>query len=261
MSGHSKWSTIKHKKGINDAKKGKIFSKLAQQIVIAAREGGADPDANASLRMVLQKAKAASMPSVNIERAIQKGAGTGEGGPALEKATYEGFGPGKLGIIVEVLTDNKNRSVSEVRIYFSEKGGALGEPGSVSWNFDKKGHIVVRAGKTVKATKFGAEDTVEAIDPEEVMLALMEVPNVLDIQISEDEDEGYMVLEVFTDPTHLGQVRDAIASLGFILLSAELAYFPKSPKSVSVDERSKLESFLEGLDDMDDVMNVWSELE
>src|SRR5919201_3700839 len=158
MAGHSKWAGIKHKKAIVDARRGKLFTKLARAITVAAREGGGDPDGNPALALAVQKAKDARMPKDNIERAIAKGTGADAGGEAIEPVTYEGYGPGGVAILVEALTDNRNRTGSEVRHAFTSHGGSLGEPGSVAWTSEKKGELVA------DATRYGEDDLLPAID-------------------------------------------------------------------------------------------------
>src|SRR5688500_3682696 len=158
MSGHSKWSSIKHKKGAKDAKRGKLFTKLARAITVAARDGGGDPDANPTLGLAVQKARDASMPKDNIQRAIDRGTGEGADAAAIESVVYEGYGPGGAAILVETLTDNRNRTGSEVRHAFEKHGGSLGEPGSVSWQFEKRGVILV------DGERYGEEDVMPAID-------------------------------------------------------------------------------------------------
>src|SRR3954471_17778214 len=158
MAGHSKWAGIKHKKAIVDARRGKLFTKLARTITVAAREGGGDPDGNPALALAMQKAKDARMPKDNIERAIAKGTGADKDAEAIESVTYEGYGPGGVAVLVEALTDNRNRTGSEVRHAFTSNGGSLGEPGSVAWNFEKKGVAVV------DADQYSEDDLMPAID-------------------------------------------------------------------------------------------------
>lgn len=260
MSGHNKWSKIKHKKGIEDAKRGKVFSKLAQQIVIASRDGGPDPDANPSLRLLVQKAKAASMPNINVERAIKKGAGTLEGQGALETVFYEGFAPKQVGIIVEGLTDNNNRTVSELRKTFSDNGGSLGEPGSVSWNFARKGYVAVRPAILVESEKYGAEKDVKEKDKDEVMLELMEIAGVTDIQERKDDD-GILFLDVYCDPSNFGSVRDALSATDYIIDTAELTYLPNNAKDDLDDSgMERVGTFVDAVEENPDVVNVWTEL-
>jgi YebC/PmpR family DNA-binding regulatory protein len=263
MAGHSKWSKIKHKKGLNDAKRGKIFSKYAQQIAIAARDGGGDPDSNFTLRLLIDKAKAESMPLENIKRAVDRG--TGKSGETInvEKVTYEGFGPGGVSVIVETLTENKNRTVSEVRQGFASGGGNIGDSGSVAWNFDQMGMLEVRPAKIKKSEKFGGDDSEEEVDIEEAMMVLMEIEGILDIKISEEikEDESSVpLLIVYTGSKDLGAVRDSIKSSLFLIRSAELVWVPKNFKEGEVSIE-KVEDFIEVLEDIEDVQRVFTDVE
>jgi YebC/PmpR family DNA-binding regulatory protein len=230
MSGHSKWASIKHKKAIVDSRRGAQFSKLARAITVAARDGGGDPDANATLENAVRKAKEASMPKDNIERAIAKG--TGEGGEveAIETVLYEGYGPGGVAVLVEALTDNRNRTGADVRHAFSKHGGSLGEPGSVAYLFDKKGTIVIDSARysedeLMVAVEAGAED------------------------ISTDDD----VFEVISEPADYMAVRNALEQAGVEMESAEMAYRPSS--LVAIDERQagKLMRLIEALEENDDI--------
>jgi YebC/PmpR family DNA-binding regulatory protein len=230
MSGHSKWASIKHKKAIVDSRRGAQFSKLARAITVAARDGGGDPDANATLENAVRKAKEASMPKDNIERAIAKG--TGEGGEveAIETVLYEGYGPGGVAVLVEALTDNRNRTGADVRHAFSKHGGSLGEPGSVAYLFDKKGTIVIDSARysedeLMVAVEAGAED------------------------ISTDDD----VFEVISEPADYMAVRNALEQAGVEMESAEMAYRPSS--LVAIDERQagQLMRLIEALEENDDI--------
>src|SRR5881398_1615776 len=199
MSGHSKWSSIKHKKGAADKKRGVLFSKLSRALIVAAREGGADPSGNLALQNAIEKARSYSMPKDNIERAIARGSGADADANAYETVVYEGYGPAGVAVLVEALTDNRNRTGSEVRHMFTKAGGNLGEPGSVAWQFEKKGTIVVDAGR------YGEDDLMPAIEA-----------GAEDIS----DDEG--VWEVVTEPADFTAVRDALAGAGVELQSAEL---------------------------------------
>jgi len=233
MSGHSKWASIKHKKAIVDARRGQQFTKLARAITVAAREGGGDPDANASLANAVQKAREASMPKDNIERAIAKGTGAGADGDAIETVVYEGYGPGGVALLVEALTDNRNRTGSEMRHTFSKHGGNLGEPGSVAYLFDKSGVIVV------DSARYSEDDLMIAIEA-----------GAQDISVDDD------VFEIVTEPGDLAGVRAALEEAGVQMESAELSQRPKS--TVSVDEQiaPKLFRLIEALEDNDDVNAV-----
>ncbi len=259
MSGHSKWSTIKHKKALNDAKKGKVFSKLSTQITHAARKGGGDPNMNPNLRLYIDKAKSAGFPIDRIEKAILKGTGEGADGVVYEEITYEGFGHGGIQILVDTLTDNKNRTVAELRKIFEEMGGNLGDTGSVSWNFDVRGLIVLRCGHMKKSEKFGAEDEYIKEDREEVMFKLMDIDGVEDIkELDLDGVEGVVVYTQFSD---LAKVRDSISELGYVIEEADIVKEPKVTKSLAGSDFERIQNGLEKLDDHDDVQNVWSNLE
>jgi YebC/PmpR family DNA-binding regulatory protein len=254
MSGHSKWSTIKHKKEANDAKKGKVFSKISSQITHAARTGGGDPEMNPSLRMYIEKAKSVSFPIENIKKAIEKGTGEGDSGIIFEEASYEGFGPGGIAVIVDVLTSNKNRVVSDLRNMFSEFGGTLGEKGSVSWNFETKGLISVRCGHMEKGEKYGSEDVFVPENKDEVMMNIMDVEGILDI-----EEEGDN-LSVFTEFQDMARVRDEIIKLGYVVTDAEIIKIAKMDKELEGEEYEKAVNAIEKLEDYEDVQNVWTDL-
>ena len=259
MSGHSKWDTIKHKKALNDAKKGKAFSKLSTQITHAARQGGGNPDMNPNLRLYIDKAREASFPMDRIEKAIEKGVGGGDSGIVFEEASYEGFGPHGIQLVVDTLSDNKNRTVSELRQIFDEIGGTMGAEGSVAWNFETKGYIVIKSGHMQKSEKFGGEDTFVADDPEGVMMMLMDIPGILDIQdIDMDDCKGF---EIYTEYNQMTQVRDAISKLGFVLKEAEIVKEPKIYKELAGDQLEKAKEGIERLEDYDDVQNVWTDLD
>jgi YebC/PmpR family DNA-binding regulatory protein len=233
MAGHSKWASIKHKKAVVDQRRGAHFTKLARAIQVAAREGGGDPDSNAALSLAVQKAKDASMPKDNIERAIAKGTGAGTDADAIETVVYEGYGPAGVAILVEALTDNRNRTGSEVRHIFSKSGGNLGEPGSVAWQFEKKGTIVV------DADRFTEDDLMPAIEA-----------GAEDIS----GDEG--VWEIVTEPGDLTAVREALERAGVEIQSAELAMRPTTRIQVEEGDVGKLMRLIEQLEDQDDVNAV-----
>jgi YebC/PmpR family DNA-binding regulatory protein len=230
MAGHSKWAGIKHKKAIVDAKRGKLFTKLARTITVAAKEGGGDPEGNPALALAVQKAKDASMPKDNIERAIAKGTGEGADAEALEAVTYEGYGPGGVAILVEALTDNRNRTGSEIRHVFSKHGGSLGEPGSVAYLFDKTGVIVV------DGERYDEDDLMVAIDA-----------GAQDIATDDD------VFEVLTDPGDLAAVRAALDEAGVEISSAEVSQRPKTLVPLEEDTAAKLLRLIEAIEDQDDV--------
>ncbi len=233
MSGHSKWSSIKHKKAVVDSRRGAQFSKLTRAITVAAREGGGDPDGNAALENAIRKAKEASMPKDNIERAIAKGSGEGGDAEAIESVLYEGYGPGGVAVLVEALTENRNRTSADVRHVFSKNGGSLGEPGSVAYLFEKKGIILIDSDRysedeLMVAVEAGAED------------------------ISTDED----VFEVITEPADFTAVRKALEEAGIEMESAEMAYRPTSLVPIGEAEAGRLMKLIEKLEDNDDVSAV-----
>jgi YebC/PmpR family DNA-binding regulatory protein len=235
VSGHSKWATIKHKKGKTDARRGKLFSKLSRGITVAAREGGTDPTMNISLANAIEKAKAESMPKDNIERAIQRGGGGAEG-EQYESILYEGYGPAGVAIIVEVLTDNKNRSAAEVRNIFSKHGGQLAQPGAVAWGFERRGSIVV------DAARFSEDD---------VMAAAIDA-GADDVQ--QDGDQ----FEVLTQPADLAAVRDGLAAAGIAVESAELTMVPKNSVKLEENDARKTMKIMDALEDSDDVQEVYA---
>ena len=233
MAGHSKWAQIKHKKAATDAKRGKQFTKLARAITVAAREGGGDPTGNATLATAIQKARDYSMPKDNIQRAVDRGTGEGGSGEAIERVVYEGYGPGGAAILVEALTDNRNRTSAEVRHAFEKNGGSLGEPGSVAWIFDKRGVILV------DADRYSEDDLIPAIDAGAQ-------------EVSEDGD----LLKVVSGPTDLAAVRGALEDAGVEIESAELAMEPRTTVEVGGSDAGGLVRLMEALDEHDDVDSV-----
>jgi YebC/PmpR family DNA-binding regulatory protein len=230
MSGHSKWASIKHKKAIVDSRRGKLFTKLARAITVAAKEGGGDPEGNPSLGLAIQKARDASMPKDNIERAIAKGTGAGADAAALEAVLYEGYGPGGVAVLVEAVTDNRNRTSADVRHTFAKHGGNLGEPGSVSYLFDKKGLAVV------DAERYGEDDLMVAIDAGAEDIAL-------------DDD----VYEIVCEPSELNAVREALAQAGVELEAAEVSQRPKTRVPLDEEAAGKLLRLVDALEEHDDV--------
>jgi YebC/PmpR family DNA-binding regulatory protein len=236
MSGHSKWSSIKHQKGAADKKRGVLFSKLARAIIVAAKEGGGDPANNLSLQNAVTKARAASMPRENIERAIARGAGAGEGGESYEAVSYEGYGSGGAALIVEGLTDNRNRTAADVRFLFGKYGGSLGAPGSVAWMFERKGLVVVPGDGvdvdelTLVAADGGAED------------------------VRDNGDGGY---EVIADPADLAAVRAALEEAGIAFTSADLTMEATTTIDVEDDQARSLLRLVEALEEHDDVQDVY----
>ena len=237
MSGHSKWSSIKHKKGAADAKRGKLFSKLSRAIIVAAKEGGGDPSGNLALQNAIEKAKSYSMPKDNIDRAIAKGSGADADASAFETVIYEGFGPSGVAVIVEALTDNRNRTASDVRHTFAKNGGNLGGSGAVAWLFERRGLVIVDA---------------TGVDEDELMLVAAEGG-------AEDIELDGSTFTVTTDAPFLSAVREAIEAAGFTVDSAELTMIPKT--TVEVDDESdakKVLRMIDELEDNDDVQDVYA---
>ena len=234
MSGHSKWSTIKRKKGANDAKRGKIFTRLIKEITVAARSGGGDPEGNPRLRSAIISAKADNMPKDNIARAIKKG--TGEiAGEVYDEILYEGYGPGGVAVLVECMTDNRNRTVADVRHYFTKSNGNLGESGCVAWMFEKKGLILVDK---------------ETASEEELMDQALEAG-------AEDIVEEDSEFQIFTAPEELDDVRDGLEEAGVVFLEASVSMIPKNTVDVTEEKVGRaLLKLLENLEDHEDVQNV-----
>src|SRR5215471_15787576 len=235
MSGHSKWHTIKHKKGAADARRGKIFTRIIKELTVAARNGGGDPDMNPRLRTVIADAKGVNMPADNIKRAIRRGTGEEEG-VTYEEVTYEGYGPGGVAVLIDTLTDNKNRTVGEIRHTFSKWGGKLGEPNSVMRMFQKKGQIVVEKTKI-------AEDTLMSA--------------VLDAGADDMQDDGD-VWEVLSSPDIYPAVLDAVKGLGVQPASAQIAMLPMEYIKLEGRSAQQMLKLAEALEDHDDTKNVWS---
>ncbi len=237
MSGHSKWSSIKHKKGAADAKRGKLFSKLSRAIIVAAKEGGGNPADNLALQNAIEKAKSYSMPKDNIDRAIAKGSGADADASAFETVIYEGFGPSGVAVIVEALTDNRNRTASDVRHTFAKNGGNLGGSGAVAWLFERRGLVIVDG---------------TGVDEDELMLAAAEGG-------AEDIELDGSTFTVTTDAQFLAAVREAIEAAGFTVDSAELTMIPKT--TVEVDDEGdakKVLRMIDELEDNDDVQDVYA---
>jgi YebC/PmpR family DNA-binding regulatory protein len=238
MSGHSKWHTIKHKKGAADAKRGRVFTRIIKELTVAARAGGGDPDSNPRLRTIVAEAKAVNMPAENIKRAIRRGTGE-EPGVQYEEVTYEGYGPGGVALIIETMTDNKNRTVGEIRHLLTKYGGDLGQSNSVSWKFEKKGYIVI---EKVKAS----EDTLLAA--------------ALDAGADDLRDDGDN-WEVISAPEAFPTVKDAIEKLGIVPESAQVAQLPKNYISLEGRAAQSMLKLLDLLEDHDDVQHVWSDMD
>jgi YebC/PmpR family DNA-binding regulatory protein len=237
VSGHSKWSSIKHKKGAADAKRGKLFSKLSRAIIVAAREGGPDPAGNLALQNAIEKARSYSMPKDNIERAIAKGSGADAEGSAYETVVYEGYGPEGVAVLVEALTDNRNRTASEVRHQFSKHGGNLGTTGAVVWQFERRGLVLVSA---------------EGVDEDALLLA------VADAGADDVELDG-STFEISSSPEKLATVRAALEARDFPVESAELAMIPKATVAISDEGTARrVVRLVEGLEEADDVQDVYA---
>lgn len=236
MSGHSKWSTIKRKKGAIDARRGKIFTKIIKEITLAARLGGGDPEANARLRQAILAAKDENMPKDNIERAIKKGTGTGADAVVFEEVTYEGYGPGGAAVLVEVMTDNKNRTVAEVRHIFSKHGGNLGENGCVAWIFEKKGTIVLDK---------------KSVNEDELMELALEA-GAQDVREEENE------FEIITDPASFEEVKDAIDQRKIKYIEAKISLIPQTTVKLEAGKAEQMLKLMEKLEDNDDVQNVYA---
>jgi YebC/PmpR family DNA-binding regulatory protein len=233
MAGHSKWANIRLRKGKQDAERGKVFTKLSREIIVAAREGGGNPDANARLRLAVQKARDASMPQDKIKNAIQRGTGEVEGAH-YEEIVYEGYGPGGTAVMVEVMTDNRNRTVSEIRNIFSRAGGSLGENGCVAWVFDRKGFISIPK---------------DGLDEDTVMMAALDA-GAEDVRAEEES------FDVITEPEDLNTVRQALANAAIPFLTAEVTRLPKNTVSLSGKEAQQMLRLMETLEDHDDVQSV-----
>ncbi len=235
MSGHSKWSSIKHKKGATDAKRGKIFSKLIKEITVAARMGGGDPDSNPRLRTVILTAKSENMPKDNMERAIKKGTGELEG-VNYEESTYEGYGPGGAAVLLESLTDNKNRAVADIRHIFSKNNGNLGENGCVAWMFDKKGYFAVEKS---------------AVDEDSLMEIAIEAG-------AEDVREDNGSFEIITEPEDFESVKAAIDQASIPYIDAEITMLPQSTTNLEGKQAAQMVKLMEALEDCDDVQRVYT---
>jgi YebC/PmpR family DNA-binding regulatory protein len=235
MSGHSHWATIKHKKGAIDAKRGKLFSKLSRAIIIAARHGGGDPEMNLKLRYAIDKARSVSMPKDNIERAIKRGTGEMEG-MTFEEIVYEGYGPGGVAIMVEVLTDNRNRTAGEIRKTFDRAGGKMGSAGNVAFMFERKGVFSIDA---------------KAVDEDTLMGIALDAG-------ADDIKRSGSTFEVTCEPTLFNQVQEALKKNNLTPLVAEISQVPKVPVDVDVETGKKVLRLMDALDDNDDVQNVYS---
>lgn len=241
MSGHSKWSTIKRKKEATDAKRGQIFTKISRELTVAAKEGGPDPEANVRLRLAIQKAKGVNMPAENIKRAIERSV-TDTNASSYEEIVYEGYGPGGVAVLVEALTDNRNRTVSEVRNIFNRAGGRMGESGSVAWMFEPRGLVAV--------------DLTDGRQPDEVVLAAIEAGAA---DVDDSAEDG--VVEVYTELPDLKAVEEALTAQGLVVSSAEKIYWPKTTVQPEDSEAEAVARLMEKLEDLDDVQGVYSNAE
>jgi YebC/PmpR family DNA-binding regulatory protein len=235
MSGHSKWHTIKHKKGAADAKRGKVFTRIIKELSVAARAGGGDPGSNPRLRTIIAEAKANNMPRENIERAIRRGTGE-EPGVSYEEITYEGYGPGGVALLIEVLTDNKNRTVGEIRHMLGKHNGNLAAENSVAWMFSRKGQVIVEKDK---------------IDEEKLLNAALEAG-------ADDMNDDGSAWEIMTAPEAFETVRDAVKALGVEPASAEVAMVPQNYVKLTGNEAKQMLKLYEAVDDHDDVQHVWA---
>lgn len=240
MSGHSHWSTIRRKKEANDAKKGAVFTKVAREIVIAAREGGGDPDSNMRLRMVLDKARSMGMPKDNIERAVKRGAGDDKDAAEIVEIMYEGYGPNGVAMLIDVMTDNRNRTIAALRHALSRQGGSMGDPGSVAWQFERRGVIGVPA----------------SVDFDKLFEIAVEA-GAQDVAMGEGEDNH----EVYTDSSDLHTVSNQIQEAGLPVVSIDLVMAPKNEMSLPVKDAVQILKLVDNLEEMDDVRRVFSNLE
>lgn len=238
MAGHSKWKNIQRRKNAQDAKRGKIFMKLAREIYVAAKNGGGNPDTNAALRLAIEKAKANNMPNENIERAIQKAVG-GQSSENYEEITYEGYGPGGVAVMVHLLTDNKNRSAAEVRHAFTKNGGNLGENGCVSFMFDRKGLLIIERGD---------------LDEEEVMLHAIDAG----AEEVETEDDAFVI---YTEPENFEEVKNALEKHNYTFITSEITMIPQTTTTVSEEDKEKMLKLIDMLEDNDDVQEVYHNME
>lgn len=237
MSGHSKWHNIQGRKNAQDAKRGKIFQKIAHDLYVAAKAGGADPDMNASLRLVVEKAKAANMPKENIQRALDKASGAN--GAKFEEVTYEGYGTAGVAVLVEASTDNINRTVSSVRNSFKRAGGALGTSGSVAFQFDRRGYLAID------------RSAFPDLDEDTVLEAALEA-GAEDVQTSDD------VFEIYTEPADFQAVESALTEAGYVFEDAEVTMIAQNPMDISEEDREKLDKLVDELEDNEDVLAVYT---
>ena len=239
MAGHSKWANIKHKKAKEDAKRGQVFTKLARKITVAAKEGGPDPDSNVRLRLAIDEARSFNMPNDNIERAIQRAVG-GLEGVSYSEVLYEGYGPNGVAIMLHALTDNRNRTASEVRHRFSKYGGNLGDSGCVAWMFNRRGLLVIERG--------------ENVDEDDVMMLALEA-GAEDVVVEGD------VIEIHTDPSDFIRIKEDLEGQGLNFIGAEISYIPQNTVQVNQEQAEKVEKLIEVLEELDEVQEVYANYE
>ena len=247
MSGHNKWSTIKRKKGANDAARAKVFTKIGRELAVAVKNGGADPNNNAKLRDVIAKAKQNNVPNDNIDRMLKKAAGESDS-TNFEEIVYEGYGPSGIAVVVEALTDNRNRTASEVRHYFDKAGGNMGTPGSVTFMFDRQGVIVIDVEKTSREIVIEKED----VDEDQLMEDALEA-GASDF-LTDEED----IFEIRTEPNDVGAIRDELEGKGYHIISSEAAYIPQTYTRLESEEDMKnMARMIDMFEENDDVQNIW----
>jgi YebC/PmpR family DNA-binding regulatory protein len=275
MSGHSKWAKIKRAKGATDAKRGALFTKLGNMITVAARSGGGDPSMNFVLRLAMDKAKEANMPKDNMQKAVDRGLGTGKDALVFENITYEALYGGDVMLAIDTLTDNKNRTVANVKKAVEGSGGTMGALNTVLWQFEEKGRVNIYLAKIKKSEKYGGVDTLERVasSKDEVMLEILDLSGVNDVvettfefngtdEMKNDGNSEYDGFEVYTDKSNLNTVYKAIEALGFKVESVEVVRIPKSTIAISDETRlGKFENLLSNIDELDDVQNVWTNVE
>lgn len=276
MSGHSKWAKIKRAKGATDAKRGALFTKLGNQITLAAKSGGGDPSMNFVLRLAMDKAKEANMPKENVQRSVDRGLGTGKDAVTFENAAYEALYGGDIMMIIDTLTDNKNRTVADLKKIIESSGGTLGAINSVSWQFDEKGRVNMYLAKVVPSEKYGAPAKLVRVDEstkDEITLDLLDISGVTDVvdtnfefagtdELVNDGNSEYLGFEVYTDKANLNIVYKAIEAKGYKVESVEIVQVPKQTIKITDENRiTKFENMLGNLEESDDVQNVWSNVE
>lgn len=264
MSGHSKWAKIKRQKGIKDVRRGAIFTKLAKNITLSAKEGGADPGMNFSLRLAIDKAKVANMPIDNIDRAIKKAVGEGDKAE-IKRITYEAFCIGSVAMLIDCQTDNTNRSIAEVRLVLETAGAKIANSGSVSWKFQEKGLISILLAKKVKSEKYGEDYNLVNCSKDDLELELMDMDGIVDIDEGEEYDESkkeeIKVLYIYTDKVNFANVINKLEQNSYVIFSAEL--IKQSDEQITLsneDDKQKIISLIENLEDLEDVESVWTDV-